>query len=117
MSAAALKLLLAEGAVVSDRLSRAAALCDGWYATEPELAPFIIRSIFRDLTEREWDDPQGAPTAEYTVFAQDVLPQMEAVLDAIVAGADPLAALRGLVRGFNGSQLSPPVYVQAPPTP
>ena len=62
MSAASLRAILAKGAMVSDNLRDAAALCDQWYAAEPSLATFVLRGVFADLTARGWDAQQGAPS-------------------------------------------------------
>jgi hypothetical protein len=62
---------------------------------------FVFRSIFRDLIDRGFTDPQGIPTADWQRFHTDVLPRMLAVLH--VLPADPVAELRDLVLAYHST--------------
>jgi hypothetical protein len=103
MSAAQLELLLTKGAVVGDRVRRAVSLCDAWFAAEPSLTTFVLRSIFRDLSGAEWDAPQGVETSKYKPFEDGVLPRLKQVVNILSTnpGAEPTADLDELVRAYR----------------
>lgn len=103
MPAQQLKLLLVKGALISTNLQDAALLCDNWYAAEPSLMTFILRSIFRDLVLRGWDDPQGVPTAHYQTFQSLVLPHLNSVVGVLAAtpSAEPISELDALVVAYR----------------
>ena len=85
MPAKKLKQLLCKGSMLTDNLRDAITLCDDWYAAEPSLATFVLRSIFRDLQLREWDNQQGIPTSEYDPFRNGVLPHLLQIADILSA--------------------------------
>ena len=105
MSAMKLKSLLARGRMVSDKLDKAASLCDEWYVAEPSLATFVLRGIFRDLIARGWDDPQGVPAAHYKPFRDGVLPHLSGIVDALVAtpSAEPIGELDVMIVAHRDS--------------
>src|SRR5713226_4753623 len=77
MYADRLKSLLADGGITPGNVGRLSELCEKWFIDEASLTAYVLRSIFKELLrDREWDDPQGIPTAEYTVFKEKLLPQL-----------------------------------------
>jgi hypothetical protein len=69
---------------------------------EGSLAAFVFRSIFDDLVQA-WDTTQGIPTEKYAPFAERLLPQLNATLDAVSSdNPEKLpAALSRLARAFR----------------
>jgi hypothetical protein len=110
MSAAQLKQLLAKGSMVSDNLRDTIVLCDDWYAAEPSLATFVLRSIFRDLERRGWDDQQGVSTAVYDPFKNGVVPRLMQIADILIAtpAAEPIDELDDLVVAYRDSVKATP---------
>ena len=100
-----LKQVLAKGSIVADNLRDAVALCDDWYTAEPSLATFALRSLFRDLEWRGWDDQQGVTTAVYDPFKNGVLPHLLHVADILFAtpAAEPTSELDTLVVAYRDS--------------
>lgn len=76
MSAKILKQFLSKGNLLGDTLVDTIAHCDAWYAAEPNIATFVLRSIFRDLQLRGWDNQQGVATSVYDPFKNTVLPHL-----------------------------------------
>jgi hypothetical protein len=103
MSATQLRQLLAKGSMVSSNLQDTATLCRDWYLSEPSVTTFILRSVFEDLISRDWDDPQGVPTAAYTAFKDGVVPHLVAVADALIASpaAEPIAEVDALTVAYR----------------
>jgi hypothetical protein len=103
MSAAALKSLVDEGPLLSDRLDRALALCDSWFDADPHLAPYVIRSVLGDAAAAGLNDPQGVDVNDYAAFEHDVLPHLRTVLDLLIAGQTDqvTSALDALVVGLR----------------
>jgi hypothetical protein len=84
MPAHKLKQHLIKGSMVSDTLRDTITHC-----AEPSLATFVLRSIFRNLQSRGWDDQQGASTAEYDPFKNGVMPQLLQIADILSATPPP----------------------------
>ena len=96
--------------MLSDTLRDAIVLCDDWYAAEPSLTTFVLRSIFRDLQLRGWDNQQGVPTAEYDPFQNGVLPHLVQIADILSAtpAAEPVNELDALIVAYRDSLLQTP---------
>lgn len=76
-------------------------LSQDWFRDDPFLVSYVFRSIFSDLSDRSWDDEQGVPTAEFKRFVSDVLPHLNAILNALPAvSVDSLDALVMAHRDF-----------------
>jgi hypothetical protein len=105
MPANKLKQLLGKGPLVADNLRDALAICDDWYAAEPSLATFVIRSLVRDLERRGWDDQQGVPAVQYAPFKSTVEPQLIGIVDilAVTPAAEPITELDALVVAYRDS--------------
>ncbi len=73
-------------------------LCDDWFRNQPSLESFVFRSVFRELTTRDWAE-QAVPGAVFDRFVADVLPRLNAVLT--VLPSDPTEALRDLVLAYH----------------
>jgi hypothetical protein len=103
MHAEQLRSLLSDDGIVPGNVLRATSLCEEWFRMEPSLPVFVLRAIFRELSQGGWDDPQGIPTAEYLPFRQELLPRLKAVVDFMLAEpqGQPTAALADLVRTFR----------------
>jgi hypothetical protein len=110
MPAKKLKQLLCKGNVLADNLRDTITVCDDWYAAEPSLTTFVLRSIFRDLQFRGWDNQQGIPTAVYDPFQKGVLPHLLQIADILSAmpAAEPVNELDALIVAYRDS---------LPPTP
>jgi hypothetical protein len=104
MYADQLKSLLADGGITPGNVRRLSELSEKWFMDEASLTAYVLRSIFRELLrDREWDDSQGIPTAEYTAFKENLLPQLVKLSTSIPTGTQerPIAALTDLVRAFR----------------
>lgn len=110
MSAHQLRLLLASGDMVADTLRDAVALCDAWYAAEPSLSTFTLRSLFQDLAQRGWTDQQGAPQDQYAPFQSAVVPHLVQIADTLSAtpAAEPIDVLDALVVAYRESTRATP---------
>src|SRR5689334_21022336 len=110
MSPTQLKTLLTKGAVVSQNLLGAAAVCEAWYRAEPSLTTFVLRAILDDLISRGWDDKQGVPIAVYQPFQAGVLPPLLRLVDILIAtpAAEPIAEADAIVVAYRGSLLATP---------
>lgn len=95
-----LRPLLANPAFAPADITPAALLCQQWFKTTASLESFVVSSVFQDLLARNFDDPQGVPSAMWNRFRLDVLPHIIAVLDA----TDPLPVLHNLVVAYHSSQ-------------
>ena len=95
-----LRPLLANPAFAPNDILAAEADCDQWFRATAEVAPFVMRSIFRQLIDEGWTQ-QAVPNADWQDFLNDVLPRMVAVLDALPA--DPGAEVRALVIGYHST--------------
>ncbi len=91
--------------MVSDTLRETIAHCDDWYTAEPSIATFVLRSLFRDLERRGWDDRQGVSAAVYDPFKNGVLPLLNQIADILSAtpAASPIAEMEGLVVAYRDS--------------
>lgn len=94
-----LKPLLAKGTFGPDCVTAIVALCDDWYRDEASLEAFTFRSIFHELNNRGWDDPQGICTPLFQQFVADILPRLDAVLAALPG--NPIDPLKILVYSFS----------------
>ena len=96
--------------MLSDTLRDTIVLCDDWYAAEPSLTTFVLRSIFRDLQLRGWDSQQGIPTAVYDPFQNGVLPHLLQIADILSAtpAAEPVNELDALIVAYRDSLLATP---------
>ena len=54
-----LRQLLADPAFGPNRVQDASTTADQWFTNDASLASFVFRSVFRDLIDRGWADPQG----------------------------------------------------------
>ena len=105
MPANKLKQLLSKGSMVSDTLRDTIVHCDAWYAAEPSLATFVLRSIFNDLECRGWDNQHGISTADYGPFTNGVLPHLLQIANILSAtpAAEPIRELDDLVIAYRDS--------------
>ena len=96
--------------MLSDTLRDTIVLCDDWYAAEPSLTTFVLRSLFRDLQCRGWDNQQGIPTAVYDPFKNGVLPHLLKIADILSAtpAAEPVNEVDALVVAYRDSFSSTP---------
>jgi hypothetical protein len=101
MYPAKLKPLLAKGTFGPDRVREISDICDEWFKNESSLVSFVFRSIFRDLIARDWDNQQGVPNDEFERFETDVLPRLDAALNALPPRLD--TTLSDLVIAYHGS--------------
>jgi hypothetical protein len=110
MSAKKLKQLLTKGDVVGDTLVDTIAHCDAWYAIDAGLTTFALRSIFRDLQLRGWDNQQGIATVVYNPFKNGVLPHLLRIADILSAtpAAEPMNELTALIVAYRDSLLATP---------
>lgn len=92
MHAAKPKPLLASGTFGPNSVRGISDVCDDWFKNGASTASFVFRSVFRDLLFRRWDDPQGVPSDEVSRFESDVLPRLEAVLNASAGTIDQAIA-------------------------
>jgi hypothetical protein len=90
---------------VGSNLRDASALWDDWFAAEPSLTTFALRSLFRDLIDRGWDDPQGVPSPDYQRFAGGVLPVLNRIVGtlAVTPSAEPVDAVDELAVAYRDS--------------
>lgn len=100
----ALRPLLANPAFAPADITAAWKLCDQWFRNTASLASFVLRAIFVQLVELEWDH-QAVPLTDWQNFVDDVLPRMIAALDAVPTAApgEPVAELSALVVGFHST--------------
>src|SRR5262249_5512004 len=82
-----------------------ARLCDDWFRDDGSPAVFVVRSIFKGLIARGWDDEQGVPTGEFDDFRVEVLPQLRAVLATLPE--EPATTLKSLVAVFRDFSIRP----------
>jgi hypothetical protein len=110
MPARTLKQFLSSGNVVADTLVDIITHCDGWYVADPRIATFILRSIFRDLQLRGWDNQQGVATAAYDPFKNGVLPHLLRIADILSAmpSAEPMNELIALIVAYRDSLVATP---------
>src|SRR5437867_307620 len=101
MSAPRLSQLLSSGGVTPGNVRPLAELCAEWFAAEPGLTTFILRSTFGEL-DRRWD-PQAVPAQEYAPFRDILLPELETLsrLIPVTTEEERSAALGSLVRTFR----------------
>ena len=101
--------LLAEGKITPGNIRPLGELCNEWFAAEPSLLTFVLRSIFSELFA-DWDDQQGIPTALYSTFEQRLLPELRAI--APLAGSAHHAqlheSLERLVVAFHACRQASP---------
>jgi hypothetical protein len=100
-----LKVLLASGCLIGDKLTKAVSLCDDWYIAEPSLVTFALRALFHDLKERRWDDGQGIPAAQYAPFQAGVMPILKRIAEILSAtpAAEPITQLDDLAVAYRDS--------------
>jgi hypothetical protein len=77
MSVTGLKRLLSSGGIDPGNVRPLAIHCAKWFAASPGLTPLTLQTIFSDLADH-WDGQQGAPTAEFERFRDELLPELEA---------------------------------------
>ena len=96
--------------MVADNLRDTSLLCDDWSEAEPSLATFVLRSLFRDLAHRGWDDQQGVPTTHYDPFQHKVVPHLHQIADILSAtpAAEPTDELDHLVVAYRDSITATP---------
>ena len=101
MSPPALRPLLTKSAFTPADVAPAAALCRDWFKATASIEAFTVAAVFDDLIARNFDDPQGVPSADWQRFVVDVLPRIVAVVDDQTG--DPIPAIRALVIGYHSS--------------
>jgi hypothetical protein len=91
--------------MVADTLRDTVAHCAEWYAAEPNLATFVLLSLFQDLERRGWDNQQGVATAQYDPFKNMVLPHLIKIADLLIKtpAATPAAELDDLAMAYRAS--------------
>jgi hypothetical protein len=99
--------LLADGGIAPDNIRPLAELFNDWFAAEPNVLTFTLRSIFNDLFP-DWDDQQGIPTAQYAVYEQRLLPELKAIAPLSGSGHSVhlQESLERLVKAYHGCRAS-----------
>jgi hypothetical protein len=102
MSLAQLQTLLADEDLSPDTIGLLLTAANDWYRTDPTIASFIVRALFRELSARGWGDEQGVQEDLVLALEAALLPPLHALLNSLNTGSKGMTdALDVLVKACH----------------